>query len=284
MKRRSLLTWLPAVSAMMAMRSYGAPIPAKALTPAGFGISVQCWSLREFTTFEAIEMASAAGMGGVEFFPGQRLGGSHGDLTMGPELSDEVIQSILGHLSKHGLVAYQYGVTDIPKDEAGARKIFGFLKKLGAYGVSTESLESIDVLEKLAQEYDLKVCFHNHPKPTPLWNPDTVWKAIEGRHRNLGYCADVGHWASSGLNPLEVIKKIGSRVHAFHMKDRASIEQWSHDRPFGTGVIDIAGMLDEVRRHGFAGNVTIEYEHHWKTNLPEIAQCVGYLRAYSRLR
>jgi hypothetical protein len=30
--------------------------------------------------------------------------------------------------------------------------------------------------------------------------------------------------------------------------------------------------------------VTIEYEHNWKTNVPEIAQCVGYLRAYSKLR
>jgi len=68
------------------------------------------------------------------------------------------------------------------------------------------------------------------------------------------------------------------------MKDRESIEAPSHDRPFGTGVIDNIAILDEVRKHGFAGNVTIEYEYNWKTNLPEIAQCVGYLRAYSKLR
>jgi hypothetical protein len=39
-----------------------------------------------------------------------------------------------------------------------------------------------------------------------------------------------------------------------------------------------------VRKHGFAGNVSIEYEHNWETNLPEVAQCAGYLRAYSRMR
>ena len=67
------------------------------------------------------------------------------------------------------------------------------------------------------------------------------------------------------------------------MKDRESIEKWTHDRPFGTGIIDNVAILDEVRKHGFAGNVTIEYEHNWKTNLPEIAQCAGYLRAYSKI-
>jgi sugar phosphate isomerase/epimerase len=181
-------------------------------------------------------------------------------------------------------VAYNFGVTAIPTDEAEARKVFELAKKIGLYGVTTESLEALDTLEKLAREYDIKVCFHNHPKPTKLWNPDTVWKAIDGRHKNIGFCSDIGHWATSGLDPLEVIKKIAPRVLAFHMKDRESIEKWSHDRPFGTGIIDNIAILDEVRKHGFAGNVSIEYEHNWQTNHAEVAQCAGYLRAYSRIR
>jgi len=275
---------IPAASALLAMRSRGAPIPEAALTSAGFGISVQCWSLKNFTLFEAIEMAAAAGMGGVEIFPGQKLGGEHGDLKSGFNLPDDKIQAVLGHLKQHNLAAYNFGVTPIPRDEEKARALFEFGKKLGLYGITTESLDALDTIEKLAAEYDIKVCFHNHPKPTALWNPETVWKAIDGRHRNIGYCADIGHWATSGLDPLEVIKKIAPRVHSFHMKDRASITEWSHDRPFGTGIIDNIAILDEVRKHGFAGNVSIEYEHNWKTSLPEIAQCAGYLRAYSRMR
>jgi sugar phosphate isomerase/epimerase len=275
---------IPAASALLAFRANGAPLPQPALTDAGFAIAVQCWSFKEFTLFEAIEMAAAAGMGGVEVFKGQTLGGDHGDEKFGPHLSDEKIQAVIDHLKKNNLVAVNFGVTDIPKDETEARKTFELAKKLNLYGVSTESIEAIDTLEKLAAEYDIKVCFHNHPKPTKLWDPDTISKAIEGRHANLGFCADIGHWASSGLDPLEVIKKIAPRVHAFHMKDRESIEKPSRDRPFGTGVIDNIAILDEVRKHGFAGNVTIEYEFNWKANLPEIAQCVGYLRAYSKMR
>jgi sugar phosphate isomerase/epimerase len=199
-------------------------------------------------------------------------------------MADEVITSIQEHLRNNGIKAVNYGVTEISTDRAQAQPIFEFAKKMGLYGITTESLEAMNTVEALAKEYDLKVCFHNHPKPTKLWNPDTIWKAIDGRHANIGYCADIGHWASSGLNPLEVIRKIAPRVHAFHMKDRASIEKWTHDRPFGTGVVDIVAILDEVRKHGFAGNVSIEYEHNWETNGPEVAQCVGFLRAYSTMR
>jgi sugar phosphate isomerase/epimerase len=284
MKRRSLFTMIPAASVLFALRSKGAPITDGALTAAGFSITIQCWTFREFSLFEAIEMAAAAGMGSVELFPGQRLGGDHGDEKFGVDLSDEKIQAVRDHLEKHQLVAANFGVTGISADESEARKVFELAKKMGLYGVTTESLEAIDTLEKLAKEYNVKVCFHNHPKPTKLWDPQTIWKAIEGRHENLGFCADLGHWASSGLDPLEVIKKIAPRVHAFHMKDRASIEEPTHDRPFGTGVIDLVGILDEVRKHGFAGNVSIEYEHNWKTNLPEVAQCVGFLRGYSKVR
>jgi sugar phosphate isomerase/epimerase len=283
MKRRSLLTMVPAASALLALRSKGAPIPQPALTSAGFSISVQCWSFKEFTLFEAIEMAAGAGCN-VEIFPGQKIGGPLGDAKLGPDNTDEQIQQILDHLKKHHVTAVNFGVTAISKNEAEARKTFEFAKKLGLYGVTTESLDALDTLEKLAKEFDLKVCFHNHPKPTALWNPDTVWKAIQGRHENIGYCADIGHWASSGLNPLDVIRKIAPRVRSFHLKDRASIEKWTHDQPFGTGVIDLVAILDEVRKHGFAGNVSIEYEHNWKTNQPEVAQCAGFLRGYSKVK
>jgi sugar phosphate isomerase/epimerase len=283
MKRRSILTMLPAASALLALRSKAAPIATPALTPAGFGIAVQCWSFKEFTLLEAIEMAASAGAN-VEIFPGQKIGGELGDVKFGPDLTDDQLQKVAGHLERNKIAALNFGVTAISKDEKEARKTFELAKKLKLYGITTESLEAIDTLEKLAREYDIKVCFHNHPKPTRLWNPQTIWKAIDGRHKNLGYCADIGHWASSGLDPVEVIRTTAPRVLSFHMKDRGTIEKWSHDRPFGTGVIDNVAILDEVRKHGFSGNVTIEYEHNWKTNVTEVAQCAGYLRAYAQMR
>jgi sugar phosphate isomerase/epimerase len=287
--RRTLLTLIPAATALLAARTYGAPIPKPALSAAGFGISVQCWSFREFTLFEAIQMAAAAGAKGVEIFPGQRLGADFGDARLGPGLSGSQIQALRDHLEANGLVAYNLGVIGVPNDEAKAREIFDFAKKLNLYGISTEAIQSIDLLEKLAGEYDIKVCFHNHPKRLDnpdykMWDPDFVFAAVKDRHPNVGICADTGHWATTGLDPLEVIKKVASRVHSFHMKDRAEIGRRVPDMPFGKGILDNIAILDEVSTHGFDGNVSVEYERNWLTNVPEVAQCVGYLRGYSKIR
>lgn len=275
---------VPAASALLALRAPGQPIAAVNLTAAGFCASVQCWSFKEFSLFEAIEFASRTGAEGVELYPGQRLGGPFGDAKFQPGMPDDQIDAVLEHAAKHSIVPVNFGVTDIPKHENEARATFEFAKRLGLYGITTESLDALDTLEKLAREYDLMVCFHNHPQPTALWNPDTVWNAVKDRDPRIGYCADIGHWATSGLNPLEVVKKIAPRIRSFHMKDREKIGGWSHDRPFGTGVIDIVSILDEARKNGFAGNVSVEYEHHWNANQSEIAGCVGYLRGYSKTR
>ncbi len=284
MKLRTLLRLLPAASAVPAFFSKGESVIVPAITKAGFSIAIQCWSLKEFTLFEAIEMAAAAGAGGVELYKGQKLGGGHGDLVFSEDLPDAKLHALIDQLERNHIAAINLGVVDVPEDETKARKLFDLAKKLNLHGITTESAGAIDTLEKLSREYDLKVCFHNHPKPTALWHPDTVWKLLEGRHENLGFCADIGHWASSGLDPLEVVKKVAPRIRSFHLKDRNSISEWTHDRPFGTGVIDLPAILDEARNHGFAGNVTIEYEHNWQTNLPEIAQCAGFLRAYAAMR
>jgi len=283
-KLRSLLRLFPAASAVPALFSKGEPVIVPTVTEAGFSIAMQCWSLKEFALFEAIEMAAAAGAGGVELYPGQRLGGGHGDLVFNEDLPDDKLQAVIDHFEKNHIAAVNLGVVDVPEDETKARKLFDLAKKLNLHGITTESANAIDTLEKLSQEYDLKVCFHNHPKPTALWHPDTISKLLDGRHENLGFCADIGHWASSGLDPLEVVRKFAPRIRSFHLKDRASISEWTHDRPFGTGIIDLPAILDAALQHGFAGNVTIEYEHNWQTNLAEIAQCAGYLRGYAKMR
>ena len=275
---------VPATTILFALRSKGAPVRVDQVTPAGFGIAVQCWSFREFSLFEAMEMSAIAGAGGIEFFPGQVIGGAHRKAVFGERMGAVLEAAVMAKLAECGLRAWNYGICPVPQDEKEARKTFEFAKRLGLYGITTESLDSVDVLEKLAIEFDMKICFHNHPRPTKSWHPDKILEVIGNRHQNLGLCADVGHWASSGLDPVEMVKKTASRIHSFHMKDRELLLEWSHDRPFGTGVIDIPHILDEARKHGFAGNVSIEYEHNWKTSLVEIARCVGFLDGYGKTR
>src|SRR3984893_18758511 len=94
----------------------------------GFFIGCQAYTFNHYTVFEAIEKTAAAGGRVIEFFPDQKFS----------------------------------------RDEEGARKIFEFAKTMGLHGVTTESVDAIDTIEKMVKEYDIKVGFHDHPK-----RPDT---------------------------------------------------------------------------------------------------------------
>jgi sugar phosphate isomerase/epimerase len=286
MNRRHLLSLVPAAALFGAARSASAkPLAAPALEPLGFTISVQLWTFKEFTAYEAVEKAALAGAKGVEIFAGQTLSAADAGKT-GPDMSDDQIAKFLDHCKAHDITPVNFGVAPVAKDEAAARKVFEFAKKLGLYGITTESLESLDTLEKLAQEYDLKVCIHNHPvKPNYIpGDPRQVMELIKDRHANIGFCADLGHLASSGLNHMEIMKVIAPRVHSFHVKDRAELTKKSRDLPLGQGKIPFAAALDEARKYKFAGNVSVEYEYNWKESMPEVAQCVGFLRGYAQGR
>jgi sugar phosphate isomerase/epimerase len=183
--------------------------------------------------------------------------------------------------------AVNYGVVGLPNDEVECRKVFAFAKQLGLYAVTTEAGEqAMDLVERLAKEYDMRVAIHNHPRQPnnanyKHWDPQFVLGLVQNRDRRLGACADTGHWTRSGLKPVEALRILQGRIVSVHMKDLNEFKPSGHDVPFGTGVSDVAGVLDELKRQGFDGNVSLEYEYNWDHSVPEIAQCIGFVRGYT---
>src|SRR5205814_1594402 len=94
--------------------------------------------------------------------------------------------------------------------EPGARQIFEFARKLGLYGITTESVESIDTIEKLVKEYDVRVGFHDHPKRAndlnyKMWDPHYILSVVKDRDRRIGSCADTVHWLRARLHGCEKV-------------------------------------------------------------------------------
>lgn len=50
--------------------------------------------------------------------------------------------------------------------------------------------------------------------------------------------------------------------------------------PYGTGVSEIAAVLAELQAIGFTGSLSVEYEHNWDASLPDVAQCIGFVRGF----
>jgi sugar phosphate isomerase/epimerase len=53
------------------------------------------------------------------------------------------------------------------------------------------------------------------------------------------------------------------------------------DAIYGTGVSDIKGILDELKRQNFEGHISIEYENNWDHSVPDVAQCIGFVRGWA---
>lgn len=273
------------------VRAEGAP---SAQTPAeklGWKLAMHSYTLNRFSIDDAIDKTAAIGIKYMSVSGNINLPGSPKFKAVPtPTLSEKDIAAIQAHMKEKGIdpTFVNMGVVHPTADESKSRVFFEAAKRLGIDTLVAEpeakSMADLpkvmDVVEKLAIEYNIKVAIHDHPKPSFYWNPDTVLTAVKGRSPLLGACADVGHWKRSGLDPVECLKRLEGRVITLHFKDLvkgpAPTENGLHDVPWGTGTSDAKGMLRELKRQHFHGAICIEYEYHWDNSIPEIAKCVTW--------
>jgi sugar phosphate isomerase/epimerase len=252
----------------------------------GFFIGCQAYTFRLFTVFEAIEKTADAGGKVIEFFPGQKLSKEEPNVSWDHNASEETMQKVKDKLARHKIKAVNYGVVGIPKDEAEARKLFKWAQTMGLRAITTESVDAIDTIEKMVKEFDIMVGFHDHPRREKdanyrMWDPNYILSVVKDRDPRIGSCADTGHWVRSNLKPVECLRILKGRIISSHLKDLNEMGHGdAHDVPYGEGVSDVREVLEELRAQGFKGNISIEYEHHWETSTPEVAQCIGFVRGY----
>ncbi len=242
----------------------------------GMKLSLQCWTFNRLSFFETVDRAASLGVKYLEMYPGQKLKpGSKVEIHH--DMSDETIAEIQKKLADAGgLKVIAYGVDGVPTDEAGARKDFEWVKKMGITVLVTETTPN-DVHDKLCKEYGIRFALHNHPQS---WPPDKVLEACKGHTKLIGACCDVGHWMRAKYVPVEQLKKLEGRIEHLHFKDLNEFGPDAHDVAWGTGKGDLKAQLAELKRQNYKGFLSIEYEYgdlkHLETNLPK---CVEFFDA-----
>ena len=255
----------------------------------GLKLGCQSWSFNNKTALESIALTAKAGGRFIEFFPGQKVGGAF-DGGVGPGMDDAALAGLLAECARLSVTPVAFGVAGFGASPAEHRKTFEFAKKLGLYAITCEpSPESLDSLEALVKEFDIRIAIHNHPRQPRnpnyrFWDPGYVIELVGKRDPRLGSCADVGHWVRSGLDPVKCLRQLGSRVHGCHLKELSKRAPDASDVPSGTGNALALGVLDELHRLKIDGAVSIEYETDYGANAPEIGQCIGFVRAWAQLR
>jgi len=287
MKNRTALLrrWVFALLALPPMMAAAAPPPS--------GIEVGCaaYTFRHLTAFEAIEKTRECGGEVIEFFLWQRLSPTHPKVVLDMNLSDEHIAALKAKLETCGVRAVNAYFNNAPFQdpagaEAGVRKLFEFARKLGLRGLTGEPApEHLDLVEKMVKQYDIQLCFHNHPKnpkkPDYLnWDPAYLLTLMKTRDPRMGFSVDTGHLSRSGLDAVETIKRLQGRIHSVHLKDVKEAKPDSPDLPYGQGIGNIKGILAELQRQKFRGHVAVEYEHTTDRLLDDVKHCIGFIRSH----
>lgn len=243
----------------------------------GWKLSMQSYTFHLFSVVEALEKTQELGMHYIEVYPGQKMGEEFGDATFGYGLTAEQQERIKEIAKSKDVKIISTGVWTPQRDEW--EKVFQFAKNMEMEFISAEpAREDWDVVENLAKQYKIKVAVHNHPNEASYWKPEILLENIGDRSSLLGSTADVGHYKRMDVAPIPALKQLEGRLIALHFKDIApkGDEGVLEDVIWGTGILNIKGMLEELKRQKFKGYFTIEYEADWENNLPQIKESIDY--------
>ena len=248
---------------------------ARAAAPAGFVLGIQSYSLRNFPVDEALDDIQELGLHTVEFF----------QQHLAIESSQEQIDRMKQNLAKRDIKLLAHGVNGFGKDEAANRRIFEFAKKAGIRNISADpSPDAFDNLDKLVAEYDIRIAIHNHGPGARYDKVDDVLKAIQGHHKLIGACADLGHYIRSGEDPVKVIRLLEGRLYGIHLKDFDQPKRDAKGVILGKGHLDVVEVFKALKKVNFPadGALSIEYEEHADNPMPDLRECVAVAREGER--
>ncbi len=168
----------------------------------------------------------------------------------------------------------------LKEDEADIRFHFQYAKEAGMPMIIIgPSLKTLPIIERFVKEYNIKAAIHNHgPEDKHFPSCRDALQAIKNMDPRLGVCIDIGHEVRTGHDLVESVALSGSRLLDFHIKDLKVATDRNSQCAVGDGILPIAGMLRQMKKMNYQGNVMLEYEINADEPLPGMHKSLAFLR------
>ncbi len=234
-------------------------------------LGVALWAFNRSTFTDAVEKAHRMGFIYLQAYPRQKLGGDlvgAFDVTMDANTRKQVLELL--KKNKVELVSISMNA----KDDAGWREIFELGRDLGVKDITCEpKAADLPLLDQLSKEFGVTVSIYNH-----FANLDERLGQLEPYGKNMGLCADTGRWIRNGVDPVEYLKKAEPRLISLNLRDMDSSEKEAHSVIWGTGVGNMAGQIDEIKRQKFQGIVYLQYDNKTPHLDEDVEKCRDFYR------
>ncbi|MBM3858495.1 MAG: sugar phosphate isomerase/epimerase [Verrucomicrobia bacterium] len=245
----------------------------------GWQLACNAYSFNKLTLYETIGKVAGLGLKYTVGFNWQKLDPQKPSAVFGDQMSADERRETKKRLADAGVKMPACYCRKLAEADA-CRRLFDFCREMGIGMIVGEPpFDAYDMLEKLCNEYEINLAVHNHAKPSPYWEPETLLKILQGRGRRIGACCDTGHWIRSELSTVETLAKFQDRLFTMDLKD---IGDEGFCVPYGTGKGNVRGVLHELHRQRFRGLIGIEYSQRSPNGEAEIAQCVAFFEQVRR--
>lgn len=98
-----------------------------------------------------------------------------------------------------------------------------------------------------------------------------LFRAIPGSDLKVAF--DPTHFQLRGEDPVRAAEVLFERIGNYHVKDTIGRYPEFKCVPLGTGEVDLKAVTDTLRRLGYAGSASVEYESHlfgWETPADQV--------------
>jgi sugar phosphate isomerase/epimerase len=196
-----------------------------------------------------IDRLAPAGLDGIEFWYPHVW-----PANITPALASEIRR----RLAARGMVccACAGSVEDPGEDPYGCEELFQTACLLGAPLIAGHmEAHSVPQLGALCARYGVCVAYENGAEK----DASQILAIIQDSGEWIGANIDTGNLAAQGGDPVRAVRELGERIVHVHFKDVPAVG--SHECvALGEGIVDVAGVIRELRSCGYDGWLSIEIE------------------------
>lgn len=234
-------------------------------------LGVQSYSFRKFTDAEKLcERIAAAGLCATE------VCGVHVDAE-----NEESIAKYIAATEKAGVKTTSFGINWLGCEEDKARALFELAKRLGIKVMGASFPEShIAMVEKLCDEYGIKVAIHNHGRDDIYGTTEKLSALFAKCSSNVGFCLDACWALDAGERPEEMAKTFYDRLYGVHFKDMVfDSENKCEEVILGTGLLNLPALKQAIEGAPIE-YFSIEYELNEDEPTEDIKVCIDNVMKY----
>lgn len=237
-------------------------------------IAIQSWCYRHFKEVPAfIEQLKSTGVNATE------ICAVHADFSK-PDTFAKTIEQFKKTDVKLVAIGVEYLSGDTEKD----RPRFEFCKQAGIKHMSISfqpdsMFDGLKNIEKLADQYDLKLSIHNHGGYDWLGNATILKYIFSKTSDRIGLHLDTAWAIDAKQDPIKLAEQFSKRLYGVHVKD------FIYDRArnpsdviIGTGNLDLPKLMTSLKQMNFSGPLVIEYEGDEQNPVPALTKCVEVMK------